>query len=143
MILKQMMREDADVFTATENDRICDVASEMRQHRVGSLVVIDRSNQVIGMITDRDIALSLALGAATPDSFISEVMTRDVKTIPENINLFDVTHYFRTVDVKRLPVVDNDQQLVGIISCDDVIAFLARQMFDTCHVLEPKLGHTV
>jgi CBS domain-containing protein len=143
MILKTMMREHLEVFTATLNSRISEVANTMREKRVGSIVVVDDADLVIGIITDRDIAMALALGAATADSFINEVMSKDVETISESMTLFDVARYFRTVEVKRLPVVDKKKRLIGIVSSDDVIAFLAREMFDTCNSLEPKLGHMV
>lgn len=137
------MRENAEVFTLTESGRISAAAAMMRDKRVGSIVIVDDSDGVVGIITDRDIAMGLALGAATPDSFVSEVMSRDVATIHDSMNLFDVSRYFRAVDVKRLPVLDKDRRLVGIVSLDDVMALLSREMFDTCSALEPKLGHMV
>lgn len=143
MILKTLMRENLDVYTATENARISEVADIMRDKSVGSIVIVDESNSVVGIITDRDIAMGLALGAATADSFVSETMTSDVKTIPDSLALFEVARYFRKVDFKRLPVVDDENHLVGIVSSDDIIALLAREMFDTCSSMEPKLGHMV
>ena len=127
-------------FTATADARISEIADIMQEKRVGSIVIVDPSSFVIGIVTDRDIALSLALGAATPDSFVTEVMSKEVETISEEMSLFDVTRYFQEVDVKRLPVVNNEKRLVGIVSSDDVIALLARQMFDTCSSLETKTG---
>lgn len=143
MILLELLKERDTVVTATEASRICEVAEQMREKRVGSVVIIDDANHVIGIITDRDIALTLAMGAATPDSFVSEAMSRDVETFAETMTLFDVARYFRSCNVKRLPVVDREDRLVGIVSADDVISLLAREMFDTCRSLEPKLGHMV
>lgn len=143
MILKELMRERMEVFKLTESARISAAADMMRDKRVGSIVIVDDSELVTGIITDRDIAMGLALGAATPDSFVAEVMSREVECINDSMSLFDVTRFFRTVDVKRLPVVDDAKRLVGIVSMDDVMALLAREMFDTCSGLEPKLGHMV
>lgn len=142
MILKELMRERSEVYTLPSTARISAAADMMRDKRVGSIVIVD-GESVIGIITDRDIAMTLALGAGTPDSTVEEAMSREVETILESMSLFDVTRFFRTVDVKRLPVVDTNGSLVGIVSLDDVMALLAREMFDTCSSLEPKLGHMV
>jgi CBS domain-containing protein len=143
MILKDMMREHMDVHTLTVEARIVDAARIMHDERVGSVIIVDEDHVVAGIITDRDIALSLALGAATPDSFVNEVMSRDVKTVHESMTLFDVTRFFRTAVVKRLPVVDSDKRVVGMVSIDDIMVLLAREMFDTCKGLEPKIGHMI
>lgn len=142
MILKELFREDHTVVSLTTNARISEAAELMREKRVGSVVIVE-NRQVVGMLTDRDIAMGVALGAATPDSFVSEVMTRDVERVSDSISLFDLTRFFRISRVKRLPVVDEENQLVGIVSVDDIMALLSREMFDTCKALEPKLGHMV
>ena len=77
------------------------------------------------------------------DSLLIETMAVDVETIDESMTLFDVAHVFRTKRVKRLPVVDSNNRLVGLVSTDDVLATLSRELFDTCSTLEPKLGHMV
>lgn len=143
MILKTLMREHFEVFSATEDTRIVEVADMMRDRRVGSIVIVDEADCVVGIITDRDIAMGLAFGVATPASFVTEVMSRNVETIPDSMTLFDVTRLFKDIDVKRLPVVDENKKLAGIISVDDIIALLSREMFDTCSSLEPKLGYMV
>lgn len=142
MILKELFREQTEVIKLTMDDRMSDAAELMRRENVGSVVIVD-DNQIAGIITDRDIALSIALGAATPDSFVAEVMTKGVATINESMSLLDATRFFREVRVKRLPVVNSENQLVGIVSTDDVLAILARELFDTCSSLEPNLGHFV
>jgi CBS domain-containing protein len=143
MILKELMREQKEVFSLPSCARISAAADMMRDKRIGSVVIVDDANSVIGIITDRDIAMVLALGAGTPDSTVKEAMSQDVETIPDSMGMFDVSRFFRTVDVKRLPVVDAQGTLVGIVSIDDVMALLAREMYDTCSSLEPKLGHMV
>ncbi len=143
MILKDMMREHIPVHTLTAQARIAEVARLMQEKHVGCVVIVDDSDVVEGMVTDRDIALALALEAATPDSFVSALMSRDVKTIHESMTLFDVTRFFRTAKLKRLPVVDSEKRLVGMVSIDDLMTLLAREMFDTCKGLESKVGHLV
>ena len=137
-----LFRDNQEVVSLTTDARISEAAELMREKRIGSIVIVE-NRQVIGMLTDRDIALGVALGAATPDSFVAELMTRDVERVDESMSLFDLTRFFRMSRVKRLPVVDDENQLVGIVSIDDVMALLSREMFDTCKALEPKLGHMV
>lgn len=142
MILKELFRENLDTFTLTRDARIREAAAVMQRERIGAIVVVE-DQKVIGIITDRDIALCVSLGAATPDSLLGEVMSKTVETINESTSLLDVTRFFRTTRVKRLPVVNDEDRLVGIVSADDVMALLAREMLDTCSTLEPKLGHFV
>jgi CBS domain-containing protein len=142
MILKELFRESTNVVTLTPDDRISDAADLMRRENVGSVVIVD-DQQIVGIITDRDLALSLGLGAATPDSFVAESMTKGVATINESMSLLDATRFFRNVRVKRLPVVDDKNRLVGIVSTDDVLAILARELVDTCSTFEPNLGYFV
>jgi CBS domain-containing protein len=77
MVLKELLREHADVFTLTSEDRISTAAELMRQRKIGSVVIVE-NELVVGIITDRDIALTVTLGAATPDSLVREVMTTNV-----------------------------------------------------------------
>ena len=143
MILKEMMREHCEVYKLNKDSRIIEAAKLMREKRIGSVILVDDADKVVGIVTDRDIAMCLAFGVTTPDSYMGEVMSGDVETIDESMSLFDATRFFRDVDVKRLPVVNSEGQPVGIVSVDDVMALLAREMFDTCSSLEPKLGHMV
>lgn len=143
MLLKEMMRGRETVYQLPMQARIFDAASLMREEQIGFLVVTDDSRRVEGVITDRDIALSLSLGAATPHSLLSEIMTKPVQTVDESQTLFDLSRQFRISKVKRLPVVDSHGDLKGVISLDDVMALLSREMFDTCKGLESKIGHLV
>ena len=142
MILKELFKEHEKVVTLNKDDRVSDAAEMMRRESIGCVVVAE-DQQVLGIITDRDIALGVGLGAATPDSFVGELKTKGVATINDTMNLLEVTRFFRDVRVKRLPVVDSENRLVGIVSADDVLAILAREIFDTCSIFEPKLGHFV
>ena len=142
MILKEMIREHQPVFALPQEATISDAAELMRQEKIGAVVIRD-DKRIAGIITDRDIALGLALGASTNESHVTEVMSSDVQTINENMTLVDVTRFFRHAKVKRLPVVNDQDELVSLISTDDILALLAREIFDTCSAMEDKLGHTV
>ncbi len=137
MILKELIRERFEVFSLTETARLSQAAALMQDKRVGSVVIVDETKTVVGIVPDREIAMTLALGAGTPDSFVSGAMCREVATVQKFMSLFDVSRFFRTIDFKRLPVVDQDDRQVGIVSVFDVMAQLAREMYDRCTSLEP------
>ena len=143
MILQEMMRAHREVYTLTEQNRIIDAVELMLQNRVGSVVIVDDDGRVCGMITDRDIAMVLAYGSASSESLVTETMSRDVQVMNQQLTLLDATRIFRDADVKRMPIVDSDNRPIGIVSIDDILALLARELFDTCGALEPKLGHMV
>ncbi|MGI9519203.1 MAG: CBS domain-containing protein [Pirellulaceae bacterium] len=142
MILKDLLRDSGEVFTLTVNDRIRDAMEIMHRQSVGSVVITDE-DKVVGIITDRDVALGVTLGAATAESFVGEVMSREVHTIDQSASMFDAARKFREARVQRLPVVDEKDQLVGLISSDDMTAVLARELVNTCSVIEGRLHQAV
>lgn len=142
MILKELMRENAGVYSVTTDHRVADAAALMQGEHIGSVIVME-GQQLVGLLTDRDIALGLSLGAATPDSYVTELMSKEVQTVEATETLANVTRKFRESHVKRFPVVNENGNPVGIVSTDDVMALLAREMLDTCTALQPKLGHFV
>ncbi len=142
MILKELLRDSDEVFTLTINDRIKDAVEIMHRQNVGSVVITD-DQKVMGIITDRDVALGVTLGAATPESYVGEVMSREVHTIAQTASMFDAARKFRDAKVKRLPVVDEHEHLVGLISTDDMTAILARELINTCGALEGRLRSAV
>ena len=83
MILKELFREHLDTFTLTKHARIHDAAALMQREKIGAVVIVEE-RRVIGIITDRDIALCVSLGAATPDSLVGEVMSKTVETVNES-----------------------------------------------------------
>ena len=140
MILQEITRRE--VCTARPADSIADVARAMRDQNVGAVVVTE-DDKVVGIVTDRDIALAVVAGDAAPQQPVSEIMTKDVKTIWEDQGVFNATQYFRGHRIRRLPVIDRQDQLVGIVSADDLFGLFSREIFNVAHALEPALGECV
>ena len=72
------------------------------------------------MITDRDIAIRGVARGRGPEASVREVMTQDVKYCFEDQDLDEVTQNMGDIQVRRLPVVNRDKQLVGIIALGDI-----------------------
>lgn len=108
-----------DVQLCTPQDTLKDVAEAMMALNVGLLPVTD-GDRLVGMISDRDIATrGVAMGLG-PDSPVGTVMTEDVKYCFEDQDLEEVTRNMGDIQVRRLPVVNRDKRLVGIIALGDI-----------------------
>jgi CBS domain-containing protein len=108
-----------NVKVACPSNTICDAARAMAKIDAGVLPVGDE-DRLVGMITDRDIAVrAVALGKG-PDTPVSNVMSREVKYCFEDEDLEHVARNMADIQVRRLPVVDRDKRLVGIIALGDI-----------------------
>lgn len=109
-----------DVRVATPRHSIQDAARIMKALDVGALPVGD-DDRLVGMITDRDIAVrAVALGKG-PDTPVSDVMSSDVKYCYDDEDLEHVARNMSDIRVRRLPVVNRDKRLVGIIALGDLV----------------------
>lgn len=117
-----------NVFVANVHESVRDVAQRMRDHNVGTVVVIDDARAPVGMLTDRDIALRVVVsdrkGSRTP---VLEVMTIVPRTVTETAPIEVALHTMRTGKFRRLPVVDAAGRLVGLVSLDDVLVLFAQE----------------
>lgn len=107
------------VQLCTPQDSIRDAAEAMAALNVGLLPVAD-NDRLVGMISDRDIATrGVAMGRG-PDAPVGDVMTADVKYCFEDQDLDEITRNMADIQVRRLPVLDRDKRLVGIIALGDI-----------------------
>jgi CBS domain-containing protein len=108
-----------DVRIANPNQPIREAARMMAQIDAGILPV-GENDRLVGMITDRDIAIRAVGAGKGPDTPVREVMSRDVKYCYEDDELFEVAQNMADIKVRRLPVLDHDKRLVGIVSLADI-----------------------
>lgn len=108
-----------DVRIASPDQTICDAAGLMAQSDFGAIPV-GENDRLVGMITDRDIAVRAVAAGKSPDTPVREVMTKDVKYCFEDEDLEHVAKNMADIRVRRLPVVNRDKRLVGIVSLGDI-----------------------
>jgi CBS domain-containing protein len=108
-----------DVKIANPNQPIRDAARMMAQIDAGILPV-GENDRLVGMITDRDIAIRAVGADKGPDTPVREVMSGEVKYCYEDDELFEVAQNMADIKVRRLPVLDHDKRLVGIVSLGDI-----------------------
>ena len=108
-----------DVYVASPDETIQQAAIAMAGLDSGVLPVGD-DNRLIGMITDRDIAIRGVAEGKGPDAPVRDVMTTDVKYCFDDQDIGEVTLNMGEIQVRRMPVLDRDKRLVGILSLGDV-----------------------
>jgi CBS domain-containing protein len=117
MQVRDAMTEDVRI--ANPKQTIRDAARMMAEIDAGFIPVGD-NDRLVGMITDRDIAVRAVAMGKGPDTPISEVMSREVKYCFEDDDIDDVARNMADLKLRRLPVLNEDKRLVGVISISDI-----------------------
>ena len=110
-----------DVRVANPDQSIREAAEMMAELDAGALPVGEQ-DRLVGMITDRDIAIRAVAEGKSPDTRIRDVMTGDVKYCFDDDEVDDVARNMADIQVRRLPVVNRDNRLVGIVAIADLAA---------------------
>lgn len=113
--------------TCRPETSLLEAARLMASSNVGSVVVLGDLDQVIGIVTDRDLALRGLGEQRQPATPVAEVMTRDVVLLREDADLFDASRQMAASECRRLPVMRMDGTLLGIVTLDDLMVLFAHQ----------------
>ena len=121
-----------EVVIAEKALSVVDAAQLMRKHHVGDLVVVEEKDgrrHPVGIVTDRDIVVEVVAAEVNPDALkVGDIMGPEVATVRESEGLFEALRYMRDKGVRRMPVVDREGGLVGILTLDDLLSLLAEEM---------------
>ena len=119
------------VVLARRTTPLCDVAKLMREHHVGSVVVVEEGGQgrlPVGIVTDRDIVIEvLAMDLDSHTVTAGEVMGAELVTVQEDESILNVLRLMRRRGIRRLPVLSASGALVGIVTLDDVMEVVAEE----------------
>lgn len=132
------------VATAAPAEKVRVAARRMSTNDVGTLVVLDAAghNEAIGIVTDRDIAIRCVAGDLDPDlANVSQVMTQPVASVDEYTSLDVAIAKMAANATRRLIVTGDGHRLVGILSLDDVLEMLAREVGPIGQLLEQQQPH--
>jgi CBS domain-containing protein len=109
----------SDVTVARPGDTVQATAKTMADLDVGSLPVCD-GTRLLGMVTDRDITIRAMAKGLAGDTPITEIMTADVEYAFADDDLKEVSDKMADKQIRRLPVVDADKRLIGIVAIADI-----------------------
>jgi CBS domain-containing protein len=123
-----------DVQYCHPQDTLESAAEKMWDYDIGCLPVVDDSHNAVGMITDRDICMA----AYTQGRLLSELpvaiaMSKELYACMPNDSIKDAEEALRAHQVRRLPVLNRDRKLVGIVSLNDIIREAEREISFKTH----------
>jgi CBS domain-containing protein len=129
------------VITASPDDHLLHAALLMRDNQVGSVVVLE-GGRPVGMLTDRDIMLQMiAHKGRWSELKIGGAMTPDPVLVTEETGIWELIRLMKQHAVRRLPVVSGENILVGIITLDDLIELLGRELAGLGEAVAFEVGH--
>jgi CBS domain-containing protein len=124
-----------NVVSVSPHTTIAFVADLMKQKNIGCVIITD-DHKPVGIVTDRDLALRVDLSTGECGLHeISTIMTTDVCTIRKDTGIFEAVQVMKSSKVRRLPVVDMGGRLVGLITVDDIVRLLARELGEIARVI--------
>lgn len=139
MKVQEVMSSPAHSCTADTS--LAAAAIVMRDYKCGALPVLDEQGRPIGILTDRDICMATAREKRFPAAItVHEVMTPRPLTCFPQTGLAEVVDLMAEHRVRRLPVVDLEGKLVGIVSLSDVAAVATRKRSAGYPILHPLVG---
>jgi CBS domain-containing protein len=117
-----------DVVTVYLDESILEVAETLREERVGSAVVLDSNDDVLGVVTDRDLVV---YGQQFVDSLatttVNDILSMGVVSVGPDTDVLELTERMREEGVRRVPVLE-DGEVLGIVTLDDIVAGLAEEL---------------
>lgn len=129
-----------DPVTARADESVRDAAKRMRELAVGSLVIVSDEGKPIGMVTDRDIVQRVLRRHGDPDTTpLSRIMNEDLTTIWQGAPLVRAFHRMRQEGVRRVLVTGDGGELAGILSFDDAIPLIAKELGLAADVLRSQM----
>ncbi|MDX5475329.1 MAG: CBS domain-containing protein [Bacillaceae bacterium] len=114
--VREVMSTNVDVCTPLDN--VFEVATKMKDLNVGAIPIVE-NNQIIGMITDRDLVVRGIAEKHPGSNPVTNVMSENLVTISPDASLEEASNLMAENQIRRLPVVENGQ-LVGIVSLGDL-----------------------
>lgn len=130
------------VIVARRSAGVLEIAQLMREFHVGSVIIIENDNEnniPVGIITDRDIVVEVLATQVNMESITaSDVMSTDLITAREIDSMWETIRRMRSRGVRRVPVVNDEGVLVGILSVDDILEAMSGQLNDLIKIISKE-----
>lgn len=133
-----------EVVTAEKHTSIAEAAKIMRRTHTGSLVIVDSDapkRKPVGIVTDRDLVIEvIAKDEEVSGLTVGDVMGPELLIARGSDGIWETILRMRAMGVRRLPVIDGKGFLMGILSMDDLLEFLASELSDLAKLIRREAG---
>jgi CBS domain-containing protein len=126
-----------DVVTVEPDTPIATVVAQLAEKDVGSVVVVE-DERPIGLITDRAIALALESSPDVTEQAAEEFASGDLVTGTTEMSVFEALRRLEDEEIRRLPIVDDDDTLVGIVTLDDILVLLGAELENAASIIRAQ-----
>ena len=135
MTVGRICVREVDLIDADESVQVA--ARRMNDRNVGTLVVLNEAKEPVGIVTDRDLTIRVLSQGRNPiETLVSEVMTHNPDCVREDAPLEDAISVMRAGPFRRIPVVDRNGRLAGLLSVDDVLDLLREEFNQIGDIIE-------
>jgi Predicted signal-transduction protein containing cAMP-binding and CBS domains len=120
-VLQILTNKGGDIFAITPEASVADLVRTLAERRVGALLVRDSGGALAGIVSERDIVRALGSREAVMNDPIASIMTTDVVTVSQEADVSDLMRLMTERRIRHVPVVDDDDSLIGVVSIGDVV----------------------
>ena len=132
-----------EVIVVKQDESVREAVKLMRTHHVGDVVIVARegdASRPLGILTDRDVVLEILAEDVDIDSVnVGDVMSYELATVDESASLMDAVKLMQSKGVRRLPVVNGQGYLVGILTVDDLVEIVSEELGDVARLISKEL----
>ncbi|MBT3979826.1 MAG: CBS domain-containing protein [Bacteriovoracaceae bacterium] len=138
MPLENIIRRD--VISISVNGTMKEAANLMHQNHVGMIVVLGKSHGIrkipVGILTDRDIVKSIAQSDNfNPNCLVADIMNPNIFMCGPDDGIYDTIRKMNKNGIRRIPVVNKKENLVGIVASDDLIKLLSEELSELSQII--------
>jgi CBS domain-containing protein len=138
MSLESLCRRE--IVCVDVKTKVLEATEMMEEMNVGSVIVI-QNDRPVGIVTDRDVVLRVVNKKLDPaECSVGDIMSLEVVTLKQSTGLYDALEQIKESgsSVRRFPIVDENGTIKGIITLDDVIYLLGKEMSDVATIIESE-----
>ena len=137
MPVRTIARSEGELLTAPPTATATDIAQIMDDHSVGSVILVENDHPV-GIVTDRDLAMEIVKEGRDTTTPVSEFMSTDLVTADSKEGVMELCKRMQEHGIRRMPVVEGDGTLTGIVTLDDLVVLLEDELKNLSEVIRSE-----